>query len=86
MNWLALKLSNKKKFAKLDAEWRSKNKDHLKKYNRTAMRKVRAKKQRVTDRQRALRHLARHITKLLAKESHAKEETGKNKSKSKKAC
>jgi hypothetical protein len=87
MNWVALKIRNEHKFAQLDAEWRSNNRAHLKKYNRTAMRRTRAKKQKVTDRHRALRHLARHITKLLAKESHAtKKETSKNKRTGKEAC
>jgi len=44
MNWIALKVTNLKRFKKLDAAWRKEHKDYLRAYNTKYRRKYRARK------------------------------------------
>lgn len=60
-----LKENNPLEHKKNNKEWETKNKARRKVYHRTNMRKVRVSKQKVSDRVRALRHLANHLTKRM---------------------
>lgn len=59
--FMMLKQFDPKQYERYRKAWLCKNKNHVKVYHRTNQRKNRAVQQKVSDRTRALQHLAKHI-------------------------